>query len=222
MKRTVVMFDVDGTLIDSMPGHGLLAAKAIQNHFGSSHEEALRQYYATTGILFIRQLEIIVPDADDAIRAACRNEYESQMGEDVSLSVPLFSDVREILVQLQARGVTLVVSTSNPMDLLGQILEKHRIQDFFALIRGREFGGKPDHIKEVIEAFTPELIFFLGDSDHDVQLNRESTDGTQVITVGRAGDPPAMSSVQALKAAGADYSFRDMNALIPIIDQLTV
>ena len=75
MAKVVIMFDLDGTLFDTMGAHADLAADVMAKHLGLSKKSARNKYLATAGVPFPKQLELIFPNAKSAQRNACEQEY---------------------------------------------------------------------------------------------------------------------------------------------------
>ena len=57
----LVIFDLDGTLIESMEEYAELAADLIRQHYGWPAEKAKKEYLRTSGLPFRDQLEILFP-----------------------------------------------------------------------------------------------------------------------------------------------------------------
>ena len=56
-----IMFDFDGTLIDSMPFLENNAVSLLTKYYSFSKEEARKKYRDTTGLPFVQQMELIAP-----------------------------------------------------------------------------------------------------------------------------------------------------------------
>ena len=62
---TYIMFDFDGTLVDSMTFLENNAVLLLMEYYNLSKEEATNRYRETTGLPFIQQMEIIAPKNKD-------------------------------------------------------------------------------------------------------------------------------------------------------------
>src|SRR6185369_12439926 len=71
-----VMFDLDGTLIDTMGGFADLAAEIMAARHGLDAVEGRRRYMETSGIPFRQQLEVIHPA--HAQNDAASDEFEQR------------------------------------------------------------------------------------------------------------------------------------------------
>jgi beta-phosphoglucomutase-like phosphatase (HAD superfamily) len=69
-----ILFDMDGTLVDTMQVFADVAAGVMVKHHGLDRARARAAYLATSGIPFFQQLEVIVPG--HAGHAAAAAEFE--------------------------------------------------------------------------------------------------------------------------------------------------
>src|SRR5262245_18700994 len=72
----VLLCDLDGTLIDSMPTLADLATEVIEERYGTPRILARELYLATCGLPFVKQLEEIFPD--DARNADASADFEAR------------------------------------------------------------------------------------------------------------------------------------------------
>ena len=61
MNIRLVVFDVDGTLIDTMQSFADYAALLMKDHYGVEFSEARSVYFETSGLPFRKQLAQIFP-----------------------------------------------------------------------------------------------------------------------------------------------------------------
>src|SRR5262245_40281058 len=105
----VVMFDLDGTLVDTMSAFADLAADVMTARHGTDRAEARRRYLETSGIPFQHQLEVIHP-ADPSNQAAS-DEFERRKRA-VCDTTPMDDDTISGLEALRVLGYKLVVSSN--------------------------------------------------------------------------------------------------------------
>src|SRR4051794_5279725 len=72
----VLLADLDGTLIDTMPVLADLASEVMTETYGMQRSLARELYVATCGLPFCQQLEAICPG--DARNAAAADEFETR------------------------------------------------------------------------------------------------------------------------------------------------
>src|SRR6185436_4034443 len=166
----VLLCDLDGTLIDTMPILADLAAEVIEQVHGLSRPLARDMYLQTSGIPFIRQLDIICPG--DARNAAASARFEAEKPARCA-AARLPADARRALLELRARGARVVVSSNNGV---ANVSAFAKTTDFpFDLVLGYDGNGlakgRP-HIACAAAVFGvgSEDMLLIGDSLHDGEI----------------------------------------------------
>jgi phosphoglycolate phosphatase len=105
-----VLFDLDGTLIDTMQAFADVAAGVIARHHGIPHDTARAAYLATSGAPFFQQLEQIAPG--DARNAAAVAEFEH---DKLVATAGVEPDAQTVaaLAALRAKGLRIAVCSNN-------------------------------------------------------------------------------------------------------------
>src|SRR5258705_9170049 len=119
-----VLFDLDGTLIDTMQTFADVAAGVMVEHHGMDRATARAAYLTTSGIPFFKQLEVIAPG--DARNAAAAAEFERGKviaTADVEADAPTL----DALVALRARGIKLAVCSTNFQDQVDAFVARCRV-----------------------------------------------------------------------------------------------
>jgi phosphoglycolate phosphatase len=166
----VLLCDLDGTLIDTMPILADLAAEVLETVYGMARAVGRDLYLSTSGIPFIRQLDHICPG--DARNPAASARFEAAKPARCG-SARLPADTRRALHELRARGARIVVSSNNGVDNVAAFA---RTCDFpFDLVLGYDGNGlakgRP-HIACAAAVFgvgCTEMVL-VGDSLHDGEI----------------------------------------------------
>jgi phosphoglycolate phosphatase-like HAD superfamily hydrolase len=166
----VLLCDLDGTLIDTMPILADLAAEVLEQVHGLPRPLARDLYLSTSGIPFIRQLDLICPG--DARNAAASARFESEKPARCA-AARLPADSRRALLELRARGARVVVSSNNGVPNVRAFAE---VTDFpFDLVLGYDGNGlakgRP-HIACAAAVFGADCrdMVLVGDSLHDGEI----------------------------------------------------
>ncbi len=181
-KNSVIVFDFDGTLLDSMGDFGDMAASSMQEVFACDYDWAKQRYKETSGLPFPFQLEQIYPGDS-------RNEQANKLFVAKKMefyrSAPYFNDVWPALLELKKRGHTLVISSNNDQEIVDDKLKTDK--SFFDAVLGYSPGflKGEDHFNWICRYFNCDLsdILFIGDSLHDAEMG----DQNNVTFVARAG-----------------------------------
>src|SRR5450432_886201 len=106
----VLLCDLDGTLIDSMPTLADLATEVMESTYGTPRMLARELYLATCGLPFVKQLEEIYPG--DPRNAGASDLFEGRKPARCDLiRMPL--ETRRALECLRDMGVRIAVSSNN-------------------------------------------------------------------------------------------------------------
>jgi len=184
MAIAAIMFDLDGTLIETMDGFADVAAAVMEAHHGLDRVDARRLYLATSGIPFHQQLERIAPAHPENPRAAAEFERRKRA---VCDDACMTSETVAALEELRAAGIALVVSSSAAQHFVEDFQARERFRFDLALGFDATAGlakGSP-HVARTCRALgvTPPQLLFCGDSLADGELARECG----VAFVGRLG-----------------------------------
>lgn len=179
-----VMFDLDGTLIDTMGGFADLAAAVMAKRLGLELTHARRCYMETSGIPFRQQLEVIARGHIE--NQASSDEFEEQKRAVCDATV-MDADTIAGLEQLRALGLKLIVSSNGAQHFVDDFARKETLA--FDLVLGFDAShdlakGAP-HVARTRSALGLELgeLLFVGDSLKDGEL----ADACGIPFIGRTG-----------------------------------
>src|ERR1051325_9050594 len=112
-RPRVVLCDLDGTLIDSMPVLADLASEVMADVYRIPASLARELYVSTCGLPFIRQLEEVFPG--DARNQGASNIFEHRKISTCG-AIGMTEEVRRTLQRIRDLGVKVVVSSNNGGD----------------------------------------------------------------------------------------------------------
>ncbi len=207
VERGVVVFDLDGTILDSIGLISQLAGDVMFQAFGTPPEEGRIHYLATTGMPFEAQLAQLYPDVAAPERAAvARLFHQRKVQEAYSRAAP-FPEVPKLLKQLDRDGWTQVISTGAEREMADLILEREGLRFWFEEVLGSAQGTKREHLREYQRRFPGARMFLVGDSRFDMEAASSSPG---VVAVARASRLPGWSltpsDLTRWGAVWADYS----------------
>jgi beta-phosphoglucomutase-like phosphatase (HAD superfamily) len=164
-----VVFDMDGTLVDTMPLMADLAATVMKELYGTPFERGRELYLNTCGLPFIEQLGMIYPEDPRNDEASFRFESAKPA---LCGQARMPKGTRTLLEHLRRHGIAAVVSSNNSQENVDNFV---RVNGFeFDLALGVAPGmhkGKP-HFDRVADGLSVERrqMLFVGDSLHDAHI----------------------------------------------------
>jgi phosphoglycolate phosphatase len=214
LRYRAVLFDLDGTLVDSYTAlaeavnyarreHGLheLSGTRIRDFVGDGLDKLLQ-----------RAFEI------DRVPQSVRNAFENRYDEICCEESKVLADVEATLDELKRLDVAMAVCTNKPTSFSRKILEFLDLARHFHSIVGPDLAGarKPEarHLLCTLESTgTPAAdALFVGDMPIDVHAARNS--GIDVAVV-----PTGSSSPEQLRAAHPDHYLDRFSDLIALVSQ---
>ncbi|MEM8591640.1 MAG: HAD-IA family hydrolase [Pseudomonadota bacterium] len=184
----LVLFDVDGTLVDSQ-AHivaSMEAAFATLGKAAPSRAETL----SIVGLSLPRAMEVLAPDAPNAaLVTAYKQAYmdlRASHGE-VSAS-PLYAGVRELLDALHAEPETLLgVATGKSRRGLDHVIETHGLESYFVTRQDADGHPSKPHPSMGFAALKEaglEHGVMIGDTTFDMEMGRAAGMRTIGVTWG--------------------------------------
>jgi phosphoglycolate phosphatase len=146
---TLVLFDLDGTLVDSAPGiwASVRAAAAelglprptpaqLRSMVGPPLQEGFAAAFGLAGA-----------DVDRAVAA-----YRAHYAAGAVLDVTVFAGIPELLAELAHGGATLAVTTSKPEPFALRVLEHTGLRAAFTGVHAATLDGRVRHKQQVVGA----------------------------------------------------------------------
>jgi len=212
MKKAVI-FDLDGTLIHSLPDIAAAMNRALKSHGLREHTEEAYKYMVGDGVIHLAQRAVGPFGAlTDAVLDAYRADYALHCCENTSV----YPGVRETLMELSRRGMPVCVFSNKDQSDVINVLN-HYFPGFpFSAVRGRTEGTpiKPDPAGALKIAgklgIAPGDFLYAGDTAADIRCARAA--GMAAVGVLWGFRPR-----EELAAAGADYLIAAPGELLDLL-----
>lgn len=175
MKFPAVIFDLDGTLLDTLADIADAMNAALEKMGFSGHETAAYRYLTGDGVRAMAERSLPAAGGDQATVESCIREFRSEYARRWGAKTEPYPGIKRLLSNLSRRGIKASV-LSNKLDEF----TRRAVQDFlpgfeFSLIIGAkpELPPKPDPAGALLIAgglrLLPGRILYLGDTDVDMQ-----------------------------------------------------
>ena len=209
------VFDLDGTLLDTLFDLGACANEALKRFGFPGH--SLEAYRGLIGNGIPKLIARAVPKGtgDEAMQNVLRF-YLSYYPEHCAEHTKLFPGVRETIAELQKRGYTLAVLSNKTETTTKKIIEAYFPDAPFSVVWGnngvRPLKPAPDAGYLLLEKLScrAEAVFYLGDGDTDMAFAK---------TMGffAAGAAWGYRPREVLRECGADRLFENMAEILPLL-----
>jgi len=168
----LIIFDLDGTLINTMGGFADIAGELIARNYGWSFERGRKRYLETSGVPFFQQLEILFPN--NASNASVAASFEARkVASFREEAMP--NGTMETLQRLRDRGYRTAISSNNSSSLVREFVQRHNVQVDISLGFRPGFAKGHAHFDYLSKYFgvPGAQMLFIGDSLTDARIARE-------------------------------------------------
>lgn len=172
----LVVFDCDGTLVDSQFVIYESMRRALTEHgLPVPSIEAVREVVGLSLVEAAKRLlpEVRGPEAE-RVAATYKREF-SLLRQEEGVAEPLFPGAAETLSRLDAAGVLLAVATGKSRRGLDMVLDHHGLSDRFVSRQTADTHPSKPHPSMLLEAMReagcgPEETVLLGDTTFDIEM----------------------------------------------------
>jgi phosphoglycolate phosphatase len=193
-----IVFDLDGTLIDSLPGIEWSAREALAACGAGPLSRDLRPLLGPPiRSILARATGITAPHRLDALERAFRHSYDTQGWR----QAVCFAGTRETLHRLSAAGASLWVATNKNRLATGKILSQLGLRRFFREVVCRDsripmFPTKAEMLVDLVDrrGLAPSECLMVGDTREDAAAARAAGMPCAILSHGYGGAPEGCRS----------------------------
>ncbi len=170
-----ILFDLDGTLLDTVPFILESHQHAWTTHTGAPGDPA--RILATIG----RPIEFAFDDADESLRAQMRESYLAHNVANNDTRIAVFLGVPGMLDALRRLGVRVGIVTSKRRAIMERCLRLFELEDRFEVLVAKEDTVRhkpfPEPLLLAMERLgevDPMRVLYVGDTLHDLMCARNA------------------------------------------------
>lgn len=219
MANRLIVFDCDGTLVDSQ--HNIVTAmtRAFRQH--DQQAPVPEEVRRTVGLSILESVGRLLPDAPhdtlESIGEAYRTaSYELRL--EPGHEEPLYPGIGDMIRDLSGTNAILAVATGKSQRGLRKTLQRHDLQEHFTILKTSDDGpGKPDPtilLDAIAEAGADAVsTVMIGDTVFDIAMARSAK--AHAVGVNWGYHEPV-----ELDAAGAHVILDEINELPNFLETL--
>ncbi|WP_150540068.1 phosphoglycolate phosphatase [Actinobacillus vicugnae] len=175
-KYKVIGFDLDGTLVNTLPDLTLVVNSMFAEHgLPTTTQEKVLTWIGKGADIFFQNAIAYTGKIFDAQKLVqLRSSFDKYYATYICEESVLYPNVKATLETLKAQSYTLVVITNKPTKLVEPVLSAFGIYHLFSETLGGQSVPKikphPDPMLFICEKFAiqPSELLFVGDSENDV------------------------------------------------------
>jgi 2-phosphoglycolate phosphatase len=171
-----VLFDLDGTLLDTAPDMVACLAQVALNHDRDPVPFDLARAYVSTGAIGL--LRLAFPEFDESELEALRPEYLDTYARNLNQETTLFDGLEELLQDLEAMGLPWGIVTNKPGFLTMPLLEQmDLVKRYACIVSGDTLPERKPHPRPLQHAANlisvrPDSSVYIGDAANDIAAGK--------------------------------------------------
>lgn len=164
-----IVFDCDGTLIDSMKPFFDILYEILPPHLGREiSKEEIKEKFTPEWVGLLQNLGVAEP-SDELINTLIKETSAINLRSPIP---PLYQGIKELIQDLDVLGCTQYVWTGRDRASGIKILKHHEINSYFYQMQFSDTSTPkphPEGLKQMLEGVEKEKIVLIGDSGVDIQ-----------------------------------------------------
>jgi phosphoglycolate phosphatase len=217
MPPALIMFDLDGTLIDSAPDLAVAVNSMLADHGCEPLPVAQVRRMVGDGVAKLVARALAARNCAPADPAAAERCFMRHYESGATSLTTVFPGVGEALRALRNAGIPLALCTNKPARITAGILASLGLAEYFTRVLGGDSlpFRKPDPrvLLVLLEAFAagPQSSFLVGDSEVDAATARAAGVPFVLMKHGYRRGP-----AEAIACSAALESFAELPALVGV------
>lgn len=215
-----IAFDLDGTLVDSVPGLALAIQLMLADlHLPTVTNEQVKNWVGNgLDIMLERVFKSIEITPSNELTTQAKNLFNMHYDKVIDAETKLFPHVKETLKVLHEYQYPMALVTNKPAQFLPALLTSLGIKAYFSLVLG---GGDviklkphPAPLYQVMATFGlfNDQLLFVGDSKNDISAAKNANCPTVALSYG-------YNYGISIATSKPDFLFDDFKDILTILPQ---
>ena len=208
---STILFDLDGTLVDTAPDLGHALNIQLQRHGKAALSDAVIRPFASHGSRGLIGLGFGITPAD-AHFFVMRDEYLNIYDTVFTRSPTLLPGIAELLQVIERKSLTWGIVTNKPRRFTQRLIESMKLHERAACVVSGDDAPQPKPSPATLlmackqVGVKPEHCVYVGDAERDIQAGKAAGMQTVVALFGYidASDRPAEWGADAMIKAPED------------------
>lgn len=214
MTRTLVVWDFDGTIVDTRDVIlNSFADVFAERGLGALDRDAAQ---ATIGVPLVDAFGRLLDAGDGALLGELVADYRRFFAQRVVDEAVVFGGVAELIEASVASGATAAIATSRGRASLTDMLDRFGLADHFSAVMASEdvthHKPHPEMVQRIYRAtgIGPDSATVVGDTSFDIEMGNRADAATVGVTWGN-------ESADSLAAANPDHVVGTVDALAGLV-----
>ncbi|MDF2567857.1 MAG: hypothetical protein K0R90_1313 [Oscillospiraceae bacterium] len=210
------VFDLDGTLINSLEDLAFATNYALNNSGFPSHKTEEYKRFVGDGVFKLIERAVQQKDCSPEVLAKIKSDFDTYYNTHYNLYTKPYEKIQDMLQFLQEHHIKLAVISNKPHEFVTKIVNEF-FGDTFEVVLGHSDKNpkKPDptSLLNTIQTYhvLPQECMFIGDSDVDIVTAKNAG----VVSVGVSW---GFRGKKELAAAKADFIIDDPERLLDVVE----
>jgi phosphoglycolate phosphatase len=175
MKYKAILFDLDGTLLDTLTDIGNATNQVLSRRQFPTHPIDAYRYFVGDGVRLLIVRALPSGQQSESLIRTCMEEFNKEYAKTWNIETSLYSGVSDMLDMIRARGLKMAVFSNKPREFTQYCVDAYLSEWNFEVVLG--FDGsiphKPDPTGALAIArqigIAPSSFIYLGDTGVDMQ-----------------------------------------------------
>ncbi len=211
-----IIFDLDGTLVHSVPDmHNAINKTLTKYNLNNISEEKL-QTFVGEGMLTLSKKVVDFCGGDESLYETIFNSYRQNYSEQPFRYSTLMPGVIDTLNFFYERKILMGICTNKRQFVTEKLIQEMNLSKFFTTIVGARdnipLKPRPNMLILTMEGFNTKnkMFYMVGDTSNDIEAAKAANIKSIVVAGGYSNED--------VNNLGANYTLKNMKDLIKLLD----